>query len=161
MRRLHPVAAPAEKIVSPFQRACAKAHLKVTPQRLQIYRELVLAADHPSAEILHSRLRAAMPTLSLDTVYRTLATLEKHQLIKRVQTVHAQTRYEAKMDRHHHFICRNCENVLDFIWPAIDQHALPEEIGHLGAVLDRTVTVSGICRECLTADNPIPDKDEP
>lgn len=152
-----------EEIVRHFQATCAAAGLKVTPQRLAIYRELVQAEDHPSAEMLFGRLRPAMPSLSLDTVYRTLATLEKNRLIQRVQTVQPQTRYEADISRHHHFICRCCARVVDFAWPALDQLTMPAEVDHFGLVLSHTVTVTGICQACRTtaANGPAIKENEP
>jgi len=131
-----------------FKRVCDQAHLKVTHQRLRIYRELVEAEDHPSAETLFARLRPEMPTLSLDTVYRTLGTLERHGLIKRIKTVQSQARYEAKMNQHHHFICSSCGRIIDFEWPGFDHSEIPDEILRHGSVTERVVTFSGICRKC-------------
>jgi Fur family peroxide stress response transcriptional regulator len=139
----------SDKITEYFLETCAKANLKVTHQRLHIYRELIKVDDHPTAETLYSRLRTAMPTLSLDTVYRTLGTLEQHGLIKRVQTVNAQARYEARMNVHHHFICCNCEKVIDFDWPSFDGGDLPSELAQIGTVSERTVTLSGTCSDCI------------
>ena len=62
----------------------------VTHQRQEIYRELAQAEDHPSAEALHHRLQERFPTISLDTVYRTLATFAGCGLINKVDTVESQ-----------------------------------------------------------------------
>ncbi len=136
-----------------FKDICVKAGLKATHQRLQIYDEMVKALDHPTAEALFERLREAMPTLSLDTVYRTLATFEQHQIIKRVKTDRHKTRYEAKMNRHHHFICQKCEVITDFNWSEFDKDKLPEEVRRLGTIIDHSITVSGICRNCTVSQN--------
>jgi Fur family transcriptional regulator, peroxide stress response regulator len=52
-----------------FEKACRAAELKVTHQRLEIYRELVQAKDHPSADILYKRILTPVmngkPALSL------------------------------------------------------------------------------------------------
>ena len=133
-----------------FKTICVKTGLKATHQRLQIYDEMVKANDHPTAEILFERLREAMPTLSLDTVYRTLATFEQHHIIKRVKTDRHKTRYESKMNRHHHFICQKCEAITDFNWSAFDKDKLPEEVRKLGTIIDHSITVSGICQNCTT-----------
>jgi len=139
--------------LDPFKDICVKAGLKVTHQRLQIYDEMIKANDHPTAEALFERLREAMPTLSLDTVYRTLATFEQHNIIKRVKTDRHKTRYEAKMNRHHHFICQKCEAITDFNWSAFDKDKLPGEVRSLGTIIDHSITVSGICRNCTTSQN--------
>lgn len=131
-----------------FQEAWRAAGLKLTHQRLEIYRELARATDHPSVEALHKRLQTAMPTLSLDTVYRTLSTFEQHHLIKKVETVDSQAHYEAQMIPHHHLICERCKEIMDFQWHSFDAAALPEEIRQWGAIKNRSVTIYGTCRKC-------------
>lgn len=135
-------------ITEHFKSVCSQANLKVTRQRLRIYLELLQAGDHPTAEVLHSRLRPEMPQLSLDTVYRTLSTFERQGLVRRINTVNSQARYETEMQQHHHFICSACGMVIDFNWPLFDQISLPEEITRSGTVSNRTVTASGICSRC-------------
>lgn len=131
-----------------FEEACRAADLKLTHQRLEIYRELAGATDHPSAETLHRRLHRTMPTLSLDTVYRTLATFEEHHLIRKVETVDSQAHYEAQTRQHHHLICENCKEIVDFHWPSFDAAAIPEQAGQWGDVRTRSVTIYGLCHKC-------------
>lgn len=133
-----------------FEQACRNIGLKLTHQRLEIFRELAVACDHPSAETLYKRLQKKMPTLSLDTVYRTLATLEKHRLITKVETVESQARFEADMDRHHHAICRQCGAITDFNWNSFDTAQLPEEISGWGKVDKKNITLHGICGKCAS-----------
>jgi Fur family transcriptional regulator, peroxide stress response regulator len=137
-----------EKLAA-FESACRKAGLRLTHQRLEVYRELAIADDHPTAEILYQRLRRNMPTISLDTVYRTLATFESHGLIGKVDTVESQARFEATGIRHHHIICRKCREIMDFQWRQIDDAALPDEISQWGRIDNRNVVVYGVCGSCL------------
>lgn len=132
-----------------FEAACRKVGLKVTHQRLEVYRELLMAADHPTAEALHHRLRGRLPTISLDTVYRTLATLAKHGLINRVETAESLSRFEVARIPHHHLICRECGEIVDFTWPLIDEAAFPEEITAWGKIDHKSVVVYGVCTRCL------------
>lgn len=136
-----------EKMAS-FEGGCRDAGLKLTHQRLEIYRELAAATDHPTAEMLYTRLRRGLPTLSLDTVYRTLATLEERKIITRVQTDESQARYEAEMAPHHHAMCRRCGRISDFHWTSFDAAKLPDDISGWGTIDDKKVTVRGICRQC-------------
>jgi Fur family peroxide stress response transcriptional regulator len=138
-----------QDLLSAFERACRDAGLKLTHQRLEIFRELAMATDHPSAEALHQRLRRTIPTISLDTVYRTLATFASQGLINKVETVESQARFEATVFRHHHLICSRCREINDFQWPAIDEASLPEEITPWGRIDTRNVVVYGVCNKCL------------
>jgi len=131
-----------------FEESCRGAGLKLTHQRLEIFRELAMASDHPSAEILHKRLQQRLSTLSLDTVYRTLATFEKHQLITKVATIESQARFEAEMDRHHHAICRQCGSITDFSWQSFDETLLPEAINGWGRIDKKNITLHGVCGTC-------------
>jgi Fur family transcriptional regulator, peroxide stress response regulator len=131
-----------------FENACKEAGLKFTHQRREIFRELALALDHPSAETLHSRLKEKLPTLSIDTVYRTLTTLEKQGLIKKVQTVESQARFEVNRQHHHHLICNNCHEITDFDWKMFDESLPPNEISDWGRINHKKVILHGLCRKC-------------
>lgn len=131
-----------------FEQACRGAGLKLTHQRLEIFRELALADDHPSAESLHKRLQKRLAFLSLDTVYRTLATFEKHHLITKVETVESQGRFEAEMGRHHHAICKQCGAITDFHWQTFDEAELPEALKDWGRIDKKNITVHGVCEKC-------------
>lgn len=132
-----------------FQEACRQRDLRLTPQRLEIFKGLALATDHPSAEQLHQRLLKKMPTLSLDTVYRTLATFAQNGLVNRVETAESQARFEVASDRHHHLICRQCRTIIDFQWDEIDQLMLPDELHDWGQIEKKNVVIYGTCKECV------------
>jgi Fur family transcriptional regulator, peroxide stress response regulator len=132
-----------------FGDACREAGLKLTHQRLEIFSELVRSPDHPSAEALHQRLLKKIPTLSLDTVYRTLATFARHGMISKVETVESQGRFEVTLVPHHHLICSRCNTIMDFQWPSMDEAVLPEAIKNWGRIENRSVVVYGICKNCL------------
>jgi len=131
-----------------FETACREAGLKLTHQRLEVFRELAEATDHPSVETLHNRLQKRLPTLSLDTVYRTLSTMEKHGLVSRVQTVESQARFEVDMEEHHHVICRQCGEITDFAWTSFDDTTLPEEMKSWGVIYKKNATLYGLCTKC-------------
>lgn len=138
-----------QHIIGQFEQICKSAGLKVTQQRLEVYRELLEATDHPSAETLYRRLEERLPTLSLDTVYRTLATFEKLHLVHRIETTAAQARYEALTSRHHHFLCDGCGKVIDVFWRDFDAIRLPTTAEGIGAIDRTSVVMHGICTACL------------
>jgi Fur family transcriptional regulator, peroxide stress response regulator len=135
-----------------FENACREAGLRLTHQRLEIYSELAVTPDHPNAESIYKRIRKKIPTISLDTVYRTLATFARHGLINKVETVESQARFEVKIMRHHHLTCRKCNKITDFQWESLDDVKLPAEIGCWGRIENSNVTVYGICKECVGGD---------
>ncbi len=135
-------------LMTEFENSCRRADLKVTHQRLEIYRELTEAHDHPSAEMLYRRIITRLPTISLDTVYRTLATFEKHGLITRVQTVESQARFEAEMVKHHHAVCSKCGVITDFTWETFDAAQVPDTLAVWGKVFKRHAVLEGICTSC-------------
>ena len=135
--------------ISQFEQICKSAGLKVTQQRLEVYCELLESADHPSAETIYRRLAERLPTLSLDTVYRTLATFEKLHLVHRVETTGAQARYEALTSRHHHFLCDDCGKVIDVYWQDFDTIPLPVPAEGIGSIDHASVVMRGVCATCL------------
>lgn len=142
----------SDTLIKGFLKACRAAGLKVTQQRIEIYRELMQSSDHPPAELLHKRLAERMPTISLDTVYRTLATLEQRGLVSRVQTVGSLARFEAVTGPHHHLICSKCNKVADFHWSAFEAVELPRPVEGWGRIMSKNVVMYGICNSCLSEE---------
>jgi Fur family peroxide stress response transcriptional regulator len=99
-------------------------------------------------EELHRRLLVKFPTISLDTVYRTLGTLARHGLVHKIESVESHARYEVRGVPHHHLICRRCKEIVDFQWASFEEAALPDELKAWGRIEDRNVVVYGLCREC-------------
>lgn len=132
-----------------FTETCRRAGLRITPQRIEIFRELAAATDHPSAESLHQRLLKKMPTLSLDTVYRTLATFAGYNLVSKIETIDSQARFEVRDQSHHHLICKRCREIVDFHWPALDHLTLPGEVCSWGKIVSKNLVVYGVCSKCL------------
>lgn len=131
-----------------FRKVCRENGIKGTPQRLEIFLEIMGAADHPSAEEIYERVRLRLPTVSLDTVYRTLTTLERCGLISRMRSLSERTRFDPNTEVHHHLVCRVCDSVRDFYWPEFDEMDLPPEVKDWGRIEVRHVRLTGTCAEC-------------
>ena len=131
-----------------FEEVCRKEGLKITHQRLEIFKELLNSHDHPTVEKLYHRLQPKLPTISLDTVYRTLTTLEQQGLVSRVETEESQARFEGKMEEHHHAICKKCGKITDFFGKFPDEAVLPDEILKWGKISKKSITLHGLCRRC-------------
>jgi len=135
-----------------LERAFKSSGLRMTHQRLEIYRELARAKDHPSAEGIFRRVQSRVPTISLDTVYRTLSTFEDSGLIARVQVSDDHGRFDGDRSPHHHLICIRCKTIADFAWESFDGAELPESTAIWGRVTDKNVVVRGICNSCLNKE---------
>ena len=62
-----------ERRLARFRDAAKAAGVKLTHQRLEILREVASSLEHPDAVAVFRAVQPRMPTVSLDTVYRTLA----------------------------------------------------------------------------------------
>ncbi len=134
--------------LSRLREICEKAGIRLTPQRLEVFKEIMSAHDHPAAEDIHERLKVRMPTISLDTVYRTLGTFERLGVIRKMHVLDDHARFDPNTQTHHHFVCTKCKKIIDFEWPAFDKLQPPPELDSFGTVLEQQVEVRGFCKEC-------------
>jgi Fur family peroxide stress response transcriptional regulator len=128
-----------------------KAGVKLTHQRLEIFRELASNEEHPDADSIYRAVRQRMPTVSLDTVYRTLWMLHDLGLVTTLGPQRDRVRFDANLEQHHHFVCVRCGLVRDFESEALAHLPLPESVAALGSVHDAHVEVRGTCGACQRA----------
>ena len=131
-----------------FTGLCRENGLKVTPQRIAIYRELVKTNEHPSAEMLHVKVKRIYPNISLDTVNRTLLTLNEIGAAFIVEGSGDAKRVDGGLEKHQHFKCVKCKRVVDFCHEPFDNIDVPAEIEGRFTVLRKSVYVEGICDLC-------------
>ena len=137
-----------EERVARFRERCVREGLKVTHQRLEIFRVLAGTDEHPDAESVYRAVRERIPTISLDTVYRNLNCMLDHGLISIIGLPFNRFRFDGNTDPHHHFVCVKCGRIFDFRTPAFDGVLVPEEADVFGEVLSLQVDIKGICHTC-------------
>ncbi|MEM9090871.1 MAG: Fur family transcriptional regulator [Cyanobacteria bacterium P01_F01_bin.53] len=122
-------------------------HLRVTPQRFAVYANLLGRNDHPTAEQLLKDLNKDAPISSQATLYSSLQALREVGLIRDVLLEEGVCRYDANVDLHHHFRCKNCGSIEDIAWeqfPPVSTDQLRP-----GLTVDSyEVTVHGVCDRC-------------
>jgi Fur family peroxide stress response transcriptional regulator len=128
--------------------AVKKAGTKLTHQRLEIFKELAGSVDHPDAETIYKSLHGRLPTVSLDTVYRTLWKLEELGVVDTLGPRHESVRFDANTAEHHHYVCVRCGLARDFTSTELNALNLPETVHGFGSVLSKRVEVRGICAGC-------------
>ena len=137
-----------EARIQALTQALRAAGLRLTHQRLEICGEIARTDEHPDVETICDRVRARVSTVSLDTVYRTLALLEKRGLIARVDTQSGRARYDANTSHHHHFVCTECGLVRDVRSQDPAELASPTCAQEVGAVRSIHVQFRGVCSKC-------------
>lgn len=139
-----------QRRISEFADTCHRKGLRVTHQRMEVFRELAASDKHPDAETIHQRVRRRVLAVSRDTVYRTLATLETQGLIRRTQVLGGPARYDANTEQHHHFVCTRCGLVRDFYSEALDDLPIPKSVEAFGRIETAQVQVRGVCSSCAS-----------
>jgi Fur family peroxide stress response transcriptional regulator len=132
-----------------FTEACRDYGIKLTHQRLEIFKAVARTDEHPDAEKVFEQVRSRLPTISLDTVYRTLTTLEKLGVLSRVNVLQERARFDANMEAHHHFLCTECGAIKDFSSSDLDNFRIPAEVESWGKVKSVRVELRSTCKECL------------
>jgi len=119
--------------------------LKVTPQRQSIFRILHENPGHLTAETVHRRARAEMPTISLKTVYDTLHSLANLGEIQALDLGTGSTLFDATVRPHHHLVCTSCRRTedVDFELAALDPGQR-----HGFVILNTEVVARGLCPDC-------------
>lgn len=138
--------------VARLQDACRKAGVKLTHQRLEIFREVTASPDHPDAEAVYRAVKRRLPTVSLDTVYRTLSLLGDLGFVSTLGPKRESVRYDANLSPHHHFVCVRCGLARDFESAALDGLQLPDTVRELGTVTAMHLEVRGVCAACAVAE---------
>ena len=134
-----------------FKSAAAAAGVKLTHQRLEIFREVASSVEHPDAEAVLRSVRKRMPTLAIDTVYRTLWMLNDLGLITTLGPRRDSVRFDANLEQHHHYVCVRCGLTRDFKSAELGALSMPAAIQELGRVITTQVEVRGVCSRCAAA----------
>ena len=131
-----------------FKKTCGEYNLKITPQRTAIYKELLIAKDHPSADMLYRRVRKDLPNISFDTVYRTLLSFSEIGIADVVEGYGEPKRFDPDTGKHHHFRCTKCGNIIDFQSGLYDSIKIPQKIEKDFIVTKKKVILEGLCKDC-------------
>jgi len=138
-----------ERRLDHLKAVAREAGVKLTHQRLEIFRELAASDEHPSADAIFRAVQQRMPTVSVDTVYRTLWMLHDLGLVTTLGPLRDGLRFDANIDQHHHFVCVRCGLVSDFESDDLNTLRIPEVVQELGSIAAAHVEVRGVCAKCL------------
>lgn len=103
--------------------------MRNSEQRNQIV-DYLNKRTHPSGSEIYEELHKTNDKIGLATVYRNLKQLESNKIIKKIITPNNQCHYDIDMTNHYHFICRECNKIIDLeekIFLGINQDLLKEK----------------------------------
>jgi Fur family peroxide stress response transcriptional regulator len=137
-----------EQKIEDFFKLCREKGLKLTPQRMEIYKALLASKEHPSAETVYDEIRKKMPNVSFDTVNRTLNTLAEIGAAFIVEGTGDVRRFDADCRNHQHIKCVKCKKIFDFSHKSFENVQVPESIASNFKILRATVYIEGLCKTC-------------
>jgi Fur family transcriptional regulator, peroxide stress response regulator len=131
-----------------FRKACRELGIKATHQRLEIFREVAQSLAHPDAEAVYQGVQQRVPTVSLDTVYRTLKLLTELGFITTLGLRQEAVRFDGNQEPHHHHVCTRCGRIQDVATPLLDLEKVQRNIMAMGTVMSAHIEVRGLCAAC-------------
>jgi Fur family peroxide stress response transcriptional regulator len=120
--------------------------LRCTPQRYAVMAFLMKHSSHPTAAEIFEAVNRADPRCSRATTYNNLRDLVQAGLVREVAVEGRSARFDAKVMRHHHFICDRCGTVEDLEWYEVPKPAA----NSLGRRILRQseLIFRGLCAKC-------------
>ncbi len=120
--------------------------MRCTPQRYAVMAFLVEHDSHPTAAEIFEAVNRADPRCSRATAYNNLRDLVQAGLVREVAVEGRAARFDARVMRHHHFVCDGCGNVEDMDWYDVPHPSA----GSLGKRILREseLIFRGLCARC-------------
>ena len=122
--------------------------LKYSRQREVIKEFLKTRKDHPTADTVYMNVREQYPNISLGTVYRNLTLLADIGEIQRLRVGDGVDHFDADVSPHYHFICTECESVIDLEMDSIDNIIDVAGMNFDGKITGHVTYFYGNCGNC-------------
>src|SRR3984893_18171 len=133
-------------VAESIRRALENSGLRCTPQRHAVMAFLMEHARHPPAAEIFEAVNRVDPRSSRATTYNNLRDLVQAGLVREVAVEGRAARFDAKVVRHHHFICDRCGNVEDMEWYDVPRPA-PGSLGKR-VLRECELIFRGFCTKC-------------
>jgi Fur family transcriptional regulator, stress-responsive regulator len=141
----------ARFLIVELEQRLRDAGLRVTAPRVAVLAVLSDARDHPRIDQVLERVRAGGTSISTQTAYDVCETLHRAALARRFEPAGSPARYEARVDNHHHLVCRACGDTAD-VDCAVGLAPCLEPSDAAGFAVDEAeVTFWGLCPACQPA----------
>ena len=131
-----------------FALTLKKATLKVTPARQAILETFSSDCKPINAEYIHQKLQDK--GFNIVTIYRTLASLERAGIIKKVDLRKGSAYYELAGNHHHHVVCTSCGKTEGFENCSMD--TISKDVLRRSSLFttinQHSLELFGICKSC-------------
>ncbi len=127
---------------------------KLTPQRRSVIRTIASSQDHLTPAAIYQKVHQDQPSIGLVTIYRTLDILAKLELICELHAGGSCHSYTiGARGHHHHLICSNCGEVIDFAGYDLTQleQRLSRQTGF--EIEGHLLEFIGLCQNCQQEDD--------
>lgn len=125
---------------------------KRNTEQKRIILSALMQADHPTASELYESIREDNPHLSRATVFRVLGQFADDGVVRRLNLLGSDTRFDARTTPHAHCHCVRCGRVTDVFegdfTPAL---GMAEIAGY--KIYSAEIEFNGICPDCARQDN--------
>jgi Fur family transcriptional regulator, peroxide stress response regulator len=124
--------------------------LKYSRQREAIKEFLMSRKDHPTADTVYTNIRQEFPNISLGTVYRNLSLLSDIGEILKISTGEGGDRFDGNTKPHYHFICTECNSVIDLDMKGLEHINELASVNFGGHITGHTAHFYGTCENCIS-----------
>lgn len=135
-----------------FKKLCRQAGVPLTVQRCAVLEAVLERADHPTADQISEVVKERVPGISRTTVYRVLDRLVDIGVIRRLPHPGPVARFDGKVRRHHHLICKKCNKVIDLESAKLDGLSMPDVQTEGFEIDDFSVQFIGTCAACRQSE---------
>lgn len=121
---------------------------RLTPQRMELVRLIAASEGHPSTTQLYAKIKPQFPTMSLATVYKTLALLKEMNQVFEID-LRDDSHYDGNRPQPHpHLICIKCNQIVDGE-VSLEQEAIRKLEAVSGyTILRPQISLYGLCPDC-------------
>ena len=139
-----------EAFLENFKKSASKLGYKNSIQKDYIIKILYFSDEHLSAQqIVNISKTLYKIDLGIATVYRTMKSFEKMNLVKSLDVGEGIRRYELNISVHHdHMVCTSCSKIIEFTDDLIEEQQKIVSKKHNFILKDHIMTIYGLCESC-------------
>jgi len=122
-------------------------------QRNTVQRQIILDtlkkfATHPTVEEIYEEIQKSHPAISKTTIYRNLRQLVQGGQVGKVVLPDDAERFDKRTDRHYHFQCKSCGELVDVDINYPDGINEKVQAKYGVQVDEHDIIFKGICSQC-------------